>query len=287
MHIIREIGKIEPTNNVAIVIASGDPRSGDGLALGVGSLAYDTDGNEYRKTDTGDTDWVKIVDATAGGAPTIASGESITSDGEDYAGTSSYQPVGPDLNLAAAAGNVANNPKFLAAVMGNVLGDTLTKEGAYIAGVIGALSVLGAKASLWQVAGLIGIIMDGVSAADAAVVALIDGSDPSSVTRATAAFAARMNNNNAGSGVDYGVDLYDAGRGATALTDGLALAIAKAMLRGPHEICVLDCAGAPDGTTGQTFAEKGSLAIDRTTPDLYINVGSKASPSWKKFTRAA
>lgn len=49
-------------------------------------------------------------------------------------------------------------------------------------------------------------------------------------------------------------------------------------------------AGAPvDGTSGTLagIAEKGSLLIDTSTPDLYINANTKASPTWKKFTRAA
>lgn len=49
-------------------------------------------------------------------------------------------------------------------------------------------------------------------------------------------------------------------------------------------------AGAPtDGVNGTLagIAEKGSLLIDTTTPDLYVNGNTKASPTWKKFTRAA
>src|SRR6185369_13612472 len=68
-----------------------------------------------------------------------------------YGGTHSFQTVAADLNLDAAAGNVASNPKFLAGVMGNAIGDSLTKAGAYIAGVIAALAVTGTKATHYQV----------------------------------------------------------------------------------------------------------------------------------------
>jgi hypothetical protein len=221
---------------------------------------------------------------------TLPSGKTLQSDGEEYAGTHSYQPVGPDLNLAPAAGSTVDDPKFLAAVMGNDIGDTLTKQGAYLAGVIGALSILGARATKYQIGALMGIIMDGVTDADGAVVAVIDGSDPSSVTRARAAFAVAQNNNNAGSGVDYGLDLLDivSTRLAGAFS-GTAkpFAIAKATVRSPKEVCILESDDVPvDGTTGLNFAGKGSLCTDYTHGEAYINTGSKAAPVWKKLTHA-
>jgi hypothetical protein len=197
-----------------------------------------------------------------------------------YDAAGSYQPVAADLELGAGAGAGAGDSAFLAALMGNLLGADLTKTNNYLAGVIGSLSVTGTKAALFQVGGVVGIIMDGVSQADAAVVAVIDGSDPSSVTRATAAFAARMNNNNAGSGVDYGLDLTDAGRGANQMTGGRALPIAKADLRLSNEVCIFSKAGVPGSGDGAGYAEKGSLCTDRTNGKLYVNTGTKATPTW-------
>jgi hypothetical protein len=49
-------------------------------------------------------------------------------------------------------------------------------------------------------------------------------------------------------------------------------------------------AGAPvDGTSGTLagVAKKGALLVDTTNANLYINTGTKASPTWKMFTRAA
>lgn len=47
-------------------------------------------------------------------------------------------------------------------------------------------------------------------------------------------------------------------------------------------------AGAPvDGTTKAGVAEKGALLIDTTNANLYVNAGTKASPTWKLVTRAA
>lgn len=201
----------------------------------------------------------------------------------------SFQTVAADLNLGPDVGGSGTNPKFLAAVMGNVLGDELTKDGAYVAGVIGADSVTGNKETDYQKGAVLGVIMDGVTEADAAVVAVIDGSDPSATTRANAAFAARMNNNDAGSGVDYGLDLYDPGRGADYSDPGAGLpfAIAKAIVRTPSQVCILEGAGAPvDGTTGDNFAAKGSLYIDTAAGEAYINTGTITAPVWKGITHS-
>lgn len=201
-----------------------------------------------------------------------------------YSSASSKQVVGPDLTLAAGAGrNIGDGTSFLAPIMGNVLGANLTKTGTYIAGLIGAFSVTGAKGSHLQVAGVLGIIMDTVTDADGAVVALIDGD--SGVTKAEAAFAYRMNNSTAGSGVNFGLDLFHAAH------DGFnEAAILKADLRLSKEVCVLQGAGVPtDGVagTGAGVTEIGSIYLDRTNGEAYINAGTKASPTWKKITRAA
>lgn len=182
---------------------------------------------------------------------------------EDYIAADSFQPVAVDLNLGAAAGTSdAGDSAFLAPIMGNNLGASLTKTHNYLAGVIGADSVTGTKASLLQKGAVMGVIMDGVTEADAAVVAVIDGSDPSSVTRANAAFAARMNNNNAGSGVDYGLDLYDAGRDNTLYTGGgLALPIAKGQIRFSNGTWLVMLATAITANVTTTTAPAGSLGF--------------------------
>lgn len=210
-------------------------------------------------------------------------------DGVEYNDDHSFQVIEADLNIGAAAGNVKTNPKFISPVMGNLIGDTPTKEGAYLAGVIGALSVLNAIASLYGSAGLIGMLTDGVTDADAIVLAMIDGSDPSASTRARAAFGVQVNNNHASSGVDYGVDLK------SQVHDGLTgntkqLAIAKALSRSPNNVVVMEGDGAPSSGasgTGDNFAGPGSQYIDYTNANLYIQVGAITSPSWKLVTRAA
>jgi len=44
-------------------------------------------------------------------------------------------------------------------------------------------------------------------------------------------------------------------------------------------------AGAPT-TAGTGFAGKGSLCVDTTNGNLYVNAGIKAVPAWKLVTQA-
>jgi hypothetical protein len=128
---------------------------------------------------------------------------------EDYVAGSSKQAVAGDMNLGAVAGSEdGGNPKFLASVMGNVLGDGLTKDANYLGGVIGHYSITGAKATTYPAGAVLAGIGDGVTQCDGAVVAYIDGD--SGITNAGAAFKVRNNNSTPGSGFNFGVDLFDA-----------------------------------------------------------------------------
>lgn len=211
---------------------------------------------------------------------TIVQG-SLNSVGLVYDGEGSYQPVGPDLELDPTAGSdTSGDPSFLAAVMGNIIGDDLLNGANYLAGVIGAYSITGTKATSYPAGGVLAQISDGVTEADGAVVAYIDGD--SEVTIANAAFKAMSNNSNPGSGFTYGVDLHGPAH------DGYsALAILKADIRMSGQVCIMSGAGAPtNGTTGDNFAEKGSLYIDVTNGKLYIQGGAITNPDWKIVTSA-
>lgn len=202
----------------------------------------------------------------------------------EFSGTGSFQPIAPDLSLDAAAGSADGaNPKYLAAVMGNILGDSLTKDANYLGGVIGAFSITGTKATTYPAGAILAQITDGVTQADGAVVAYVDGDG--SVTKANAAFKAMSNNSTAGSGFDYGLDLTSPAH------DGYNdLAILKADVRMTNDVCLFEKAGVPvDGVsgTGAGFAGPGSMCIDITNKNVYINANTKASPTWKLVTRAA
>lgn len=57
-----------------------------------------------------------------------------------------------------------------------------------------------------------------------------------------------------------------------------------------NDVAVMSGAGVPtDGTSGDgaKFAGPGSLYVDVTNSNHYINAGTKASPTWKLVTRAA
>lgn len=208
---------------------------------------------------------------------------------ETYGDEPSHQTVAADLNVVPTVGRTkAQGGSFIASIMGNIIGDALTKTGNYLAGLIGAISLTGTKASELPTGAVIGIAMDAVTEADGIFIAVVDGSDPSSVTRANAAFKARQLNANAGSGVDYGVDLHDVAVTGYLTDPTLPLAIAKAAIRCNNQVCWLNGAGVPvDGTTGDNFAEKGSLYTDITNGNLYIQTSAITTPVWKLVTRAA
>lgn len=207
-----------------------------------------------------------------------------------YSAAPSFQGIAGDTTLSAGAGRtLAQGGSFLAAIMGNVHGSNLTGTGNFVAGVIGAYDIQGTNASSLPKAAVLGSIFDSSTTADGIVVAEIDGSDPSGVTRAGAAFKARQLNTNAGSGVNYGLDLYDTAVSGYMSSPTLPIAVARADIHGTFQVSLLNGAGVPtDGVTGATFAEKGSIYIDRTNGKLYVNsgAGTLASPVWKIVTSA-
>lgn len=75
----------------------------------------------------------------------------------------------------------------------------------------------------------------------------------------------------------YGIDLSNVSPGG-------------AEIKLTNNVCIITNGGAPtDGTsgTGAGFAGPGSLCIDYTNSNHYINANTKASPTWKLVTRAA
>lgn len=202
--------------------------------------------------------------------------------GDTYDGAESMQVVGPDLNVDSAVGSDDSaDPSFIATIMGNIIGTNMANEGNYLAGVIGAYSLTGTNASLYPTGAVLGLIMSEVTVADGAFVAVIDGD--SGITKANAAFKAKMLNSTAGSGFDYGLDLYDPAFGSYD-----PLAILKADLRLSNQVCVFSGATAPvDGTTGDNFAGPGSIYIALDTGMAYQQTGLITNPVWKIMANAA
>lgn len=136
----------------------------------------------------------------------IAERASLTYSGASYTGTGSFQPVGIDLRLAAAAGGTTG--KFISPIMGNLFGENQSKAGNYYGGLIGHYNIAGTNATTYPSGAVLGGIGDGTTTAKGAFIAYIDGD--SALTTAGAAFKVMSNNSTSGSKFTYGVDLYDA-----------------------------------------------------------------------------
>jgi hypothetical protein len=54
----------------------------------------------------------------------------------------------------------------------------------------------------------------------------------------------------------------------------------------PADLVHLYGSGAPTGATGQNSAQTGSLFTDYSVGKLYVNSGSKTTPSWRLVTSA-
>lgn len=194
----------------------------------------------------------------------------------DYEAANSFQPVGIDLNLAAGAGSSAD-PKYIAPIMGNVIGDTLTKTKSYIGALIGKLSVIGAKLSTYPWAAVVAEVGDGVTAADGSAVVAVVGGD-SAQTGTDAAFSVDYQNSTAGSGFDYIV------RGARAAHDGYLAAQA----RKGFAVVALNAGGLPVGIYfGVATDDAGIVAqvgADNTIADgsLYISILDNAGKLFQK-----
>lgn len=202
----------------------------------------------------------------------------IQGSGGSYNNTASYQDVGVDLNLGAAAGKTGDTA-FLAPIMGNLLGAALTKTGNYLAGLIGHFSVTGSNATTYPSGAVLAGVGDGVTDVDGAVVAYIDGD--SAQTNCGAMFKVRNNNSTAASGPNFGVDLQDASHDGFRPVD--AAFYKSAPLRLVGDVCMLVGAGNPtNGTTGANVTGPGSLYFDTTvtTKAVYVNTNTKASPTW-------
>lgn len=212
-------------------------------------------------------------------------GLNFYSESDPYDGEGSKQAVGPDMYLDADAGRDAPDTSFLGAIMGNLIGDALTKTGNYLAGLIGMYSVTGAKSTTYPAGAVIGGIADGVTEANGAFVAFIDGD--SETTTAGAAFKVMNNNSTAASGFDFGVDLQDSAHdGYQAVDRDFYL---KAPMRLVDDVVFLTGDGAPTSGasgTGDNVAGKGSVYIDITNGKLYVQGGAITAPDWKLVTSA-
>lgn len=156
----------------------------------------------------------------------------------------------------------------------------------HMAGVVGNFAVIGTYANNGLMAGVMGIINTNTLSGDAAVMAFMAGD--AGVTTCRAAFGVAMAQTTGGSGFEYGIDL----KMQDPVLDGggpsSVIPYTKANIRMEDDVVVMVDTGAPvDGTTGDNFAGPGSMYIDSTGANLYIQTGAISSPVWKLVTRAA
>lgn len=189
--------------------------------------------------------------------------------------TNSFQHLAPDLTLGAAAGS-STDPKYIAPVMGNILGDALTKTKNILAGLIAKFTITGARATTYPAAAIVAEVGEGVTECDGAVVAVIGGD--SGQVKGDAAFSIDYQNSTAGSGFDWVV------RGHRAAHDGYN---AAAPLKG-FALVGVDAGALPCGIYfGVATDDAGIVAqvgADNTIADgsLYISIVAGAGKLFQK-----
>lgn len=175
-------------------------------------------------------------------------------------------------------------PSSAQGIAGQVFGTgNQTSTATYYIGVMGRYLMTGTNASTFAKAGVMGVVGNVTTTADAAVMAWMDGDG--GTTTARAGYAIGMTQSTGASGFDYGMDLQlqDAVGGG-----GSVQPYKKAEMRVSNDVVVMTGTGAPtDGTTGDNFAGPGSMYVDISGANLYIQTGLITSPVWKLVTRAA
>jgi len=146
----------------------------------------------------------------------IANGRANIDGVADAVGAGATVGVKSVLAVDASFGsNDPNNPASAQAVRGRITGTNLTGNSNYLTGVTGQYLITGTNASDFLKTGVLGVVGDQTTTADAAVVAYLDGDG--GLTTAGAAYGVSMKNSTSGSGFDYGLDLQWIDLGLTGL----------------------------------------------------------------------
>ena len=188
----------------------------NGVNTGI-TFAYNATTNTLTSTVTGGdrlTNGLNEVILDANGNLTLpASGDiNIPNGRANVTGTATTVGGGATVGVrsilaidSAFGSNDANAPASAQAIRGRVTGSNLTKTRNYVAGVTGQYLVTGTNASEFINTGLLGVVGDQTTTANAAVVAYLDGDG--GLTTAGSAYGVSMKNSTPGSGFDYGLDL--------------------------------------------------------------------------------
>lgn len=183
--------------------------------------------------------------------------------------TATINPVAP------FGSNTNTNPSSAQGAAGQVFGSNLTSTATYYVGTMGRYLITGTNASTFPKVGVLGVVGNVTTTADAAVMAWMDGDG--GVTTANAGFGIGMTQSTAASGFNYGMDLSFHDTGVAGSTQPYK----KAAVRLDNNVVVMTGSGVPtNGTTGDNFAGPGSLYVDISGAKLYINTGTISSPAW-------
>jgi hypothetical protein len=208
--------------------------------------------------------------------------ETVTSTATGSAASS----VTATINPAAAFGSsTVLDPSSVQGVKGQVYATTnQTSTSTYYIGVMGRYLVSGTNASTYPKVGILGVVGDTTTTADAAIMAFIDGDG--GLTTARAGFGIAMTNSTAGSGFDYGIDLK--------IQDPVVAGGGSAGSVKPYHIAEVrladDAAGAPVVIKVGAFVDNatsgvgiGSIGIDSVAGLIYV---SDAAGKWALVTIA-
>ena len=184
------------------------------------------------------------------------------------------------VNPTAAFGSsTATDPSSAQGMAGQVFGTgNQTSTATYYIGVMGRYLMTGTNASTFAKAGVMGVVGNVTTTADAAVMAWMDGDG--GTTTARAGFGIGMTQSTAASGFDYGMDLklQDAVGGGTSVQPYKVAEIRLAN-DGSGNPVVIKVGNFVDGAA--SGVGKGSLGIDTTDGLLFV---SDSAGNWQVVT---
>ncbi|CAB4155756.1 hypothetical protein UFOVP1301_38 [uncultured Caudovirales phage] len=186
--------------------------------------------------------------------------------------TGTINPVSP------FGSNTNTAPSSAQGVKGQVYGSNETSTATYYLGVMGRYLISGTNASTFPKAGVMGVVGDTTTTADAAVMAFLDGDG--GLTTANAGYGISMTNSAGGSGFNYGMDLSMLDTGAPSSLRPYKIAqirLAKDAANGNVVIKVVT--SVVDGTASGLGI--GSLGLDSTAGKLFV---VDASGNWQVVT---
>jgi len=214
-----------------------------------------------------------------------ANGFIVGGDQEPYVTVTSTDPGVPvaaitgTINPVAPFGSSSNiAPSSAQGVKGQVFGSNETSTATYYLGVMGRYLITGTNASTFPKAGVMGVVGDATTTANAAVMAFLDGDG--GLTTANAGFGISMTNSTGGSGFNYGMDLNMLDTGAPSSLKAYKIAqvrLAQDAANGNVVIKVVN--SVVDGTASGLGV--GSLGLDSTAGKLFV---VDASGNWQVVT---